>query len=57
MRFYEGLDPAFARLNAGAKCLDVAGPALLGLRFPTRGPDFSAECQGFMRRNISGRER
>jgi hypothetical protein len=25
MRFYAGLDPAFAGLNAGAECLDIAG--------------------------------
>ena len=25
MRFYAGLDPAFAGLNAGAQCLDIAG--------------------------------
>jgi hypothetical protein len=31
MRFYAGLDPAFAGLNAGAQCLDIAGAGLARL--------------------------
>ena len=31
MRFYAGLDPAFAGLNAGAQCLDIAGARLARL--------------------------
>lgn len=31
MQFYAGLDPAFAGLNAGAQCLDIAGAGLARL--------------------------
>jgi hypothetical protein len=31
MRFYAGLDPAFAGLKAGAQCLDIGGAGLARL--------------------------
>jgi hypothetical protein len=31
MRFYAGFDPAFAGLNAGAECLNIAGAGLARL--------------------------
>jgi hypothetical protein len=31
MRFYAGLDPAFARLNANAQFLDIVGAGLTRL--------------------------